>query len=204
MPRLLVRSMRDTRPASSRSDKARSTKPREMPALFTKKATVQLSPILKHLQRQAVVLLGAELAFSLQNARNHSFFHVSSISFRERKYVALRIMNCLCKCFKMGESCTVAFLVNSAGISRGLVLRALSDLEEAGLVSRMLRTKSRGMQYQPALDLQLISIKLVIDKLEMVGFTDAIRRFNTREDLRLQSILATNKEEDMDMLITDI
>ena len=150
-----------------------------------------------------ITLFGAELAFSHQNIQNYTYLADNALSLRERKYIALRVMTSLCQAFRAGNSSTLATLAGDTHIPRGLLVQAMSHLQQAGLACELAHDTSRENRYQPSMDIHRITVQTVIDKVETAGFTGTLHH-QSKVDLKLYTMLSDSKPLDKHVLLVNI
>lgn len=117
------------------------------------------------------VLLGAELTFANQNISRYEFeTEALSISSYHKRALVLMIMHILVKNFSMGEK-----PISAETISRLLKLPVrlsrdiLSDLSNADLVSIIHENDQKERLYQPALDINKLTVSFVLMRLDKKG-----------------------------------
>ncbi|MBN1913212.1 MAG: YihY family inner membrane protein [Candidatus Omnitrophica bacterium] len=137
-----------------------------------------------------IVLLGAEISFAHQNVDTYEFEpDCLSVSRSFKNMLALRIVNLLSKNFAKGEKAPTAHEVSQAlGIPIRLIRDIIYELTETGILVAVQDETSRVPAYQPAVDVNLLSIKYVIDKLKSHG-TDSIPVIDTKELKRIKDSL---------------
>ena len=118
-----------------------------------------------------IVLFGAEISFSHQNVETYEFEPDSlNISYSFKRLLTLRLMHLLVKDFFQAEKPPndrqIAHLLD---MPIRLVRQILFELVNAGLVSELKTDGGKGVAYQPARDINLLTIKSVIDALEQKG-----------------------------------
>lgn len=127
-----------------------------------------------------IVLLGAEISHAHQHSDWFEFEpEVRGLNRVTRNLVALWVMQRIARRFSEGERCcTVEDLAGSGMIPLLLVRQTLDELEESGLVAAVSsREASReqgevspgGGCYQPALPVADLTVKQVLDRLEVRG-----------------------------------
>jgi membrane protein len=126
-----------------------------------------------------IVLLGAEISHAHQHVEWFEFEpEVRGLNRATRNLVALWVMQQVARRFSEGERrCTVEDLAGSGMIPLLLVRQTLDELEESGLVTEVApREATReggvgpgGVCYQPALPVSDLTIKQVLDRLEVRG-----------------------------------
>ncbi|MDD4981837.1 MAG: YihY/virulence factor BrkB family protein [Candidatus Omnitrophica bacterium] len=121
-----------------------------------------------------IVLFGAEVSFAHQNVDTYEFEpDCLNVSHSFRRLLTLRVVNLLAKNFAKGEK-----PLSSVNISHELeipirLLRdILNDLTEAKVVSEIKTEENKGLAYQPGCDINLLTIKYVLDKLDGKGSED--------------------------------
>jgi membrane protein len=117
------------------------------------------------------VLLGAELTFANQNISQYEFEEEAlAISNYYKRALTLMIMHIIVRNFVMGEKA-----IGAEGISRMLKIPVrlsrdiLGDLSSVGLVSVIHENDQQERLYQPALDINKLSICFVLSRLDKRG-----------------------------------
>ena len=119
-----------------------------------------------------VVLFGAELAFAMQNVETYEFEQdCLSISQSHKKLLALLIANLLVKRFCRGEKPSDAAQISrDLEIPIRLVRQILFELAESNIVSEVRKdAEDKEVAYQPARDVETLTVKEVSDALENRG-----------------------------------
>lgn len=156
-----------------------------------------------------VVLFGAELAFANQNVENYEYEAESkNISPLNKKILALYIMHLLIQRFRAGEK-----PLSSEGISthlhipNSLVRIILNDLESVRLVNDTPLDHAKESGYQPAMDINSVTIQIVIEKLEQTGMDVLIAKPSEILDTLKSSIRGFSsmiEKSDKNRLLTEI
>ena len=137
-----------------------------------------------------IVLFGAEIAFAHQNNETFEFEQVTQkISFSLKKRLALQVVHLLVTNFAKAEKPVSAHQISAAiEIPLRLVQTILLDLVASKVISEMDSDTGEASVFQPALDINLITIGYVIIALERIG-TDQLPIPPTREfDLITQAM----------------
>jgi len=118
-----------------------------------------------------IVLFGAEIAFAHQNNETFEFEQVTrQVSFSLKKRLALQIAHLLVTNFAKAEKPFTVHQVSAAiEIPLRLVQMTLFDLEAANIVSETDSETEEDPAYQPALDINHITIAYVMNALERIG-----------------------------------
>jgi membrane protein len=118
-----------------------------------------------------VVLFGAELSFANQHVDNYEFeAETKHISPFNKRILALYILHLLVHRFQQGLKPVASDdISNILYIPNSLVRIILNELEDIGMVSQVDISNSKRSAYQPALDINMISIKTVLEKLDHHG-----------------------------------
>ncbi len=119
-----------------------------------------------------IVLLGAAIAAAHQNIDQYEFApHIKNVSCKLKKLIALYISVLAVRLFIKGEPpLTIDIICEKTGMARGLVKRILFCLVEGKILSVVTGERQKG--YQPAKDVNLITLKSVIDAIEKRGSGD--------------------------------
>lgn len=118
-----------------------------------------------------VILLGAELSYAFQNVDNYAFdIESRKISPYTRKLLAVYIMQMLVMNFVKGlRPASSGEIAYELVIPNKLVRSILNELVAAGLLSEIRTDQHREFAYQPAIDVNQISVRMVLDKLDHLG-----------------------------------
>jgi membrane protein len=121
-----------------------------------------------------IVLLGAEISFARQNVDTYEFEpDCLRVNHKYKNLMALRITQFLAKNFSMGVPPSSANEISHAlDMPIRLVREILFDLKEADVISRTYGSEYKEDTYQPALDLEKLTIQRVIESLENRGSAD--------------------------------
>lgn len=129
------------------------------------------------------LLAGAVVCYSAQNISYYSFTsEVQNISIDYRRRVAVGMMAVILKRYIAGQPPLTALeIAKNYSIPQRLVTTLLDDLEEVGLVNRVVMAHAdQTPSFQPARDLSQLTVGEVIDLLANRGTTDFIPDFDSR------------------------
>ncbi|MGA1976549.1 MAG: YihY/virulence factor BrkB family protein [Bacteroidales bacterium] len=155
------------------------------------------------------VLLGAELTFANQNVSRYEYENEAlSISNYYKRALLLLILNIIVRNFAEGEkpigSETIGKIVK---IPVRLSREILAELTEANLISAIHENDQKERLYQPALDINKMTISFVISRIEKKG-SDHKMFVRNREYERIISMLEKFEKliskSDSNILIRDI
>ncbi len=118
-----------------------------------------------------IILFGAEVSFAHQNAETYEFEpDCLSASRSFKTLLSILITQRLVHRFCAGEKPSdAAGLSHELEIPIRLVRQLLYDLSESGIISEVRRGEDKELAYQPAIDVDKLTIKFVIDRLEQRG-----------------------------------
>jgi membrane protein len=139
-----------------------------------------------------IVLLGAELSFANQNVDTYEFEHdCLNVSHSFKNIMTLRIVNLAARNFSMGKKAfTAEDISQEVGIPIRLVRDILHELTETRILVPVKEEPQNVPAYQPGVDIHLLTIKYVLDKINSLG-TDTIPVTKTKElDRIIESIQA--------------
>jgi membrane protein len=121
-----------------------------------------------------IVLFGAEVSFAHQNVETYEFEpDCLSVSKSFKKLLLLLIVQRLVKKFCKGEKpIDATALSHELEIPIRLVRQILYELSESAVLSEVRNSKDKEFAYQPAIDVEKITIKYVLDQLEAHGSRD--------------------------------
>jgi membrane protein len=118
-----------------------------------------------------MVLLGAELSFANQNLSRYEFeSEALNVSNHQKRALLIMILNRIIRNFSMGERpLSAEKIAGSLKIPFRLVNDILQDLNSVGLVSEIHENEHKERLYQPALDINKLTVFYVLNKLEKKG-----------------------------------
>ncbi len=118
-----------------------------------------------------IVLFGCEISFYIQNY--DSFCHneeFSDLSLSLKKIIALQIMHLLVNGFAKGDKAhTAENIAKQLHLPKPVVHKTLASLLNCNLIVELNVEEGREMLYQPAYDINVLSVSAVIDALESSG-----------------------------------
>ena len=121
-----------------------------------------------------IVLFGAELSFASQNVDTYEFepdSHKVSPGFR--KLLTLQVVHLLINKFQNGDKpLTDSQISDKLQMPIRLVHRILSELVESSLVSEIKTKTDKEFAYQPARDINQLTIQSVLQALDQQGIED--------------------------------
>jgi membrane protein len=129
-----------------------------------------------------ITLAGAVLCYSSQNIFQFSFNgNINNISLDYKRKVAIVIMTIIVKRFEQqSPPLTLPDFAALYHMPSRLVTELISEMSEAGLVSIVYSETDKDQHaYQPAMDINKISVGLVLDRLNKLGTTEFIPNFKT-------------------------
>ncbi len=121
-----------------------------------------------------IVLFGAELSFASQNVDTYEFEPDSlKVSPGFRKLLTLQVVHLLINKFQNGDKpLTDSQISDKLQMPIRLVHRIISELVESGLVSEIKTKTDKEFAYQPARDINQLTIQSVLQALDHQGIED--------------------------------
>ena len=118
-----------------------------------------------------IVLIGAELSFANQNLSRYKFESESlNVSHFQKKALVLMIMNMIVRNFSAGEKpISAENIAISLKIPVRLVMDILQDLNSVELISLIHEDSHEERLYQPAMDINKLSVSFVMNRLDKKG-----------------------------------
>ncbi len=118
-----------------------------------------------------ICLIGAEFSFASQNIRSFSFEGDSKkITRRYYDFVMITIASLIIKRFEKGDPPYTADEISvNFKIPIRLTLRIISDLQELDIINEVKENDERKTYYQPALDINKISVAYILQKVDTKG-----------------------------------
>lgn len=118
-----------------------------------------------------VVLLGAELSFANQNVSRYEFeSEALNISNYHKRALLVLIMNMIIRNFSVGEKpISAEYIAKKLKISVRLARDILQDLSSVNLVSIIHENENKERLYQPAMDINRLTVSYVFSRLDKRG-----------------------------------
>ena len=118
-----------------------------------------------------LLLIGAELAFAIQNNELFAYERdLETISRRYKDYVMLYLLSVIIRRFEQGEQPETAQEMAAANqLPIRLVQQLLSRLEETNIVRRVLSEQEENPAFVPAMDIHQITVEKVLGRVAAHG-----------------------------------
>ncbi len=123
-----------------------------------------------------VVLLGAEISFANQNVSRYELESAAlNISNYQKRALTIMIMNLVVKNFVRGDKpLSSESISQKLNIPVRLVRDIIQDLSEVNLISILHGNDEKERLFQPAIDINSVSVSLVLSRLDRKGKDQAI------------------------------
>jgi membrane protein len=118
-----------------------------------------------------IILLGAELSFANQNVSRYEFESVAlNISPFQKRAIVLMVMQMIIRNFAIGEKPVSAEAIGkNLKIPVRLARDILEDLSKVNLVSEIHEHEHKQSLYQPAMDINKLTVSFVLSRLDKKG-----------------------------------
>jgi membrane protein len=118
-----------------------------------------------------IVLFGAEMSFATQNYEKYEFENeVDQISLGYRRALSILVTCFVVKKFANSENAPGLDEISiQLQMPSRIVREITNELVDAGVLSQVSRFDSREDLFQPAMDINLLTLKKVIDKIDNLG-----------------------------------
>jgi membrane protein len=142
-----------------------------------------------------IVLLGAEISFANQNVDRYEFESDSKyISSRFKRLVSLMVANIVVKNFAVGNKPLSATEISQElKVPIRIIRDIIYELVEVKIFSESVADNPKIRSYQPAIDINIISIDMVLRRLEERG-SQHITVSKNKEYTKLSGILESFDE----------
>jgi membrane protein len=116
-----------------------------------------------------IVLIGAEISYSVQNVTNfESFQNNIRINQRMRQLYSIYILRYIAQKFNNAQAAPdLAELSKSLDLPTGMIKQLINEMQECNLIASNL--KNNVVYYVPAVDLRFLTLNHIITKLQMSG-----------------------------------
>jgi membrane protein len=142
-----------------------------------------------------IVLFGAEISYANQNVEHYEFeAETQYISPYNKKLLSLYVLHLIIQYFVRGEKPLVSEeIADQLHIPHKLVRSILYDLAEVQLLTEAKTDHPKEVAFQPGMDINQISIRYVIEKLDQKGTDKLIAKESKELDI-LKDTLARFSE----------
>ncbi|MFV0392435.1 MAG: YihY/virulence factor BrkB family protein [Paludibacteraceae bacterium] len=144
-----------------------------------------------------IFLIGAEISYTSQNLKNFDYRRDSdNISSRYKKYLTYFVAYCIVKRFENNEApYTVDEIVEKYKMPIRIVNQIINTLKNSAIISEVIIDDSKTV-FQPAIDINQLTIKLMDAKITMRGSELFLESKNDEMDAFWQKMLAIQDETD--------
>ena len=149
-----------------------------------------------------LLLIGAELAFAIQN--NDMFAYekdLETMSRRYKDYIMLYLLSVIIRRFEAGESPqTAQKMAAEHQLPIRLVQQLLSRLEETSIVRRVYTEDEEEQAFVPAIDTKTITVEMVIGRISAQGTEEFLQHTPAEMQafwLRYQQMIDANHSDDI-------
>ena len=155
-----------------------------------------------------IILIGAEITYLMQNIRNFDYeVDTENISRRYEDYICLYLMYLTIKRFENNEpALSVKTIIENNHLPIRLVTRLLNRLVDSGLLIEIYLENTDAKAYQPACDINIITLGFYNNRLESCGSELFIKNINDEMVKFWDKSLSIKKEIEKnadDILIKD-
>lgn len=156
-----------------------------------------------------IVLLGAEISYASQNLQNYDYEGDSkNISIRYKNFLTLFLTYVIVKRFENGEPALrndeIATIYK---FPIRLVNQILTELTEVSVITEIIDEENKTKSYQPALDINMLTVNMVFNRLETEGAELFLANKNPQLDEFWQKHLdmrTRSFDNNKDLLVKDI
>lgn len=156
-----------------------------------------------------ILLFGVELSFAFQNVYKFSFEHeTKNISRRYKNFVTLLIVSLIVKRYANGQKPYTSDEISTAyKVPTRLMSDILYFLLELDVIIETTTDDVRVMAYVPAMDINILSVGYLFEKINLYGSEDFIIDKGSQFSKEWQEILKMNNlitDSEKDILIKDL
>lgn len=144
-----------------------------------------------------IVLFGAELSFAYQNAGRYEFSNDDlQPSVRHKRLMSLMVTKVIINYFKEGKPAPSISEISDLLVAPIRYINAIvRELHQAGVISEVVRSDSDENGFQPGMAIDLITIALVIERIESRGLENICVNAIDEDVASLKPLLKNLEEE---------
>lgn len=156
-----------------------------------------------------IILLGAELSFANQNVSRYEFESESlNVSNYQKRALSIMIMHLIIRSFSIGDKpASAEKIAGELKIPVRLVREILQELNKVELVSVIHENEHTERLYQPAMDINKLTVSYIISKLDKKGTEHQIF-VKSKEYIRVTEMLdkfdKLMSKSDQNILVKDL
>lgn len=156
-----------------------------------------------------IVLLGAEISYASQNIQNFDYeIDSRNISKRYKNFLTLFITHQIIKQFEEQKPPLSSFQIAQCyKLPIRLVNQILTELIDTKVLIEVFCDSKRSKTYQPALDINQLTVTMLFEKLESYGSEEFLTNKNSELDdfwSKTKALNLSNRVESNSILIKDI
>lgn len=156
-----------------------------------------------------IVLLGAEISYASQNIQNFDYeIDSRNISKRYKNFLTLFITHQIIKQFEEQKPPLSSFQIAQCyKLPIRLVNQILTELVDTKVLIEVFCDSKRSKTYQPALDINQLTVTMLFEKLESYGSEEFLTNKNSELDdfwSKTKALNLSNRVESNSILIKDI
>lgn len=156
-----------------------------------------------------IVLLGAEISYASQNIQNFDYeIDSRNISKRYKNFLTLFITHQIIKQFEEQKPPLSSFQIAQCyKLPIRLVNQILAELVDTKVLIEVFCDSKRSKTYQPALDINQLTVTMLFEKLESYGSEEFLTNKNSELDdfwSKTKALNLSNRVESNSILIKDI
>jgi membrane protein len=156
-----------------------------------------------------IILLGAELSFANQNVSRYEFeSEALNISHFQKRALVLMIIHMIIRNFSVGEKPISADTIGKVlKIPVRLSRDILKDLSDTGLVSIIHENEKKERLYQPAMDINKLTVSFVLSRIDKKGIEQRMVIKNKEYDRVVSMLEKFDRliaKSDLNILIRDL
>ncbi|MDD3078155.1 MAG: YihY/virulence factor BrkB family protein [Paludibacter sp.] len=156
-----------------------------------------------------IVLLGAQISYASQNIQNFEYeLDAKNISHRYKNFLNLFVTYIIFKQLQNnGTPLTGYQIANIYKLPIRLVNEALDDLTDVNVIIEVYDEKHRTKSYQPAVDINQLTVKALLEKLESYGSEEFLANKDELLDIFWHKTIELDEHPELlsdELLVKDI
>jgi membrane protein len=156
-----------------------------------------------------IVLLGAEISYAAQNIRTFEYEDkAKKISYKYNSFLTAFILHCIIKRFENQEEPLSAYQIAKENVLPIYLTHSiLGKLVDSRIIIEVFNESDRNKTYQPAIDINHITLGWLFDKLNNFGDSDFLdsKNKNLYEfHVKYEKIMSSHENQLCNVLVKDI
>ena len=143
-----------------------------------------------------ITLFGAEISYALENLKFNDDADKYKLNFYNKKILYILILKSIVQRFERGEKpFGIREIAFELKIPKELIKESIRDMLSAKVISKIVRSDKEGHAFQPAKDIEKVTVKYLVENIERAGESFDVEKFKNSEIDKIKELLKSLERE---------